>query len=200
MSTPKEFVSEGATRPVVVVGASAGAVEILRILLGGLPEAYPLSIVVVVHIPPDKKSVLAELFGSMCRLRAVEAEDKQQLEPGTVYFAPPDYHVLVEQDRRLSLSSEEPVNYSRPAIDVLFESAADALGSAAIGIILTGGNHDGARGLRAISESGGVTLIQSPDEAPVPTMPYAAQEAVPKARTMLVSEIVAYLRSLIEET
>ena len=114
------------TRPpeAVVIGASAGAVDALSVLLPALPADYPLAVAVVVHLPPDRKSVMAELFQTKCRVRVKEAEDKEPFAPGTVYFAPPDYHLLVEPDRRLSLSSEESVLYSRPSIDVLFESAA----------------------------------------------------------------------------
>ena len=180
----------------VVIGASAGAVDALSAILPALPAGYPLPVVVVVHVPPDKKSVMAELFRNKCRVDVREAEDKEPLAPGTVYFAPPDYHLLVEPDRRLSLSSEEPVHYSRPAIDVLFETAADAFGPAAVGVLLTGASADGARGLRAICAVGGAAVVQHPDEAAVPTMPRAGIAACPQAAVMNLEQIAAHLRDL----
>ena len=121
----------------IVIGASAGAIQALSRILPALPEGYPIPVLVVVHIPADRSDLLASLFQAKCRLAVKEAEDKEPIRAGTIYFAPPDYHVLVEQDRRLSLSSDEPVSYSRPAVDVLFETAADAYGPGLIGDIDT---------------------------------------------------------------
>ena len=137
----------------VVIGASAGALEALSSLLPALPSDYRLPILIVVHLPPDKTSLLAELLRARCAIRVREAEDKEPIEPGVVYFAPPDYHLLVEQDRRLSLSDDEPVLFSRPSIDVLFESAADAYGGGLIGVVLTGANSDGANGPQGCGRS-----------------------------------------------
>ncbi len=111
-----------------------------------------------------------------------EADDKELIKGSTVYFAPPDYHLLVETDGRMSLSSEEPVSYSRPSIDVLFESAAEAYGPGLVGIILTGANRDGAQGLRAICDAGGTAVVQDPDLAQARDMPLAALDAAPKRR------------------
>jgi two-component system chemotaxis response regulator CheB len=180
----------------VVVGASAGAVEALSALLPALPEGYRLPVVVVVHIPPDKTSVMAELFRGKCRVNVCEAGDKEPLVAGAVYFAPPDYHLLVEPNRRLSLSSEEPVHFSRPSIDVLFESAADAVGAGVVGVVLTGANADGARGLKAICDAGGLALAQRPEEAHVATMPKAALAACPAAEPLGLAEIAARLVEL----
>jgi two-component system chemotaxis response regulator CheB len=177
----------------IVVGASAGAVEALSAILPTLAAGYPLPVMIVVHLPAGQKSALAELLRARCRLDVHEAEDKEPIRPGTVYFAPPDYHLLVEADRRLSLSSEEPVHYSRPSIGVLFETAADAYESQLVGIILTGANGDGARGLRAIRDAGGTALVQRPDLAYAPAMPRAAIEACPDARALGLDEIAAYL-------
>ena len=109
-----------------MIGGSAGAFEALSALLPGLAAHYSIPILIVVHLPPNRRSLFAELFRARCAIQVREAEDKELIEPGVAYFAPPDYHLLVEADRRLSLSGEEPVLYSRPSIDVLFESAADA--------------------------------------------------------------------------
>lgn len=112
----------GPRHEAVVVGASAGAVDALSALLPGLSPDYPLPIMVVVHVPPEKTSLLVDLFRAKCRVQVREADDKELIKGSTIYFAPPDYHLLVETDGRMSLSSEEPVSYSRPSIDVLFES------------------------------------------------------------------------------
>lgn len=180
----------------IVIGASAGAFEALSALLPGLAADYPLPIMIVVHLPPDKTSLLAELFRARCKIHVREAEDKEPIEPGVAYFAPPDYHLLVETDRRLSLSGEEPVLYSRPSIDVLFESAADAYGGSLIGVLLTGANSDGANGLKTVVEAGGVAIVQSPKGAYATAMPEAAIAACPTARILSLNEIALYLREV----
>jgi two-component system, chemotaxis family, protein-glutamate methylesterase/glutaminase len=180
----------------VVIGASAGALEALSVILPALPAHFKLPVMVVVHVPADKPSVLAELFGAKCRIPVREAEDKEPIVGGTVYFAPPDYHLLVEVDKSLSLSSDEPVLFSRPSIDVLFESAADAYGSALIAIVLTGANQDGAKGMYAVAEAGGTALVQSPASAFASIMPEAVIETCPDARVMSLSAIAAYLQGV----
>ena len=180
----------------VVIGASAGALEALSVILPALPAGFRLPLIVVVHVPPDKRSMLAELFQAKCQIPVREAEDKEPINPGTVYFAPSDYHLLVETEKSLSLSSDEPVLFSRPSIDVLFESAADAYGSALMAIILTGANQDGAKGMKAVAEAGGVTLVQDPDGAFASAMPEAAIEMCPGARVMSLDAITAYLQEV----
>lgn len=179
----------------VVIGTSAGAVEALLQLLPHLPAAFPVPVLIVVHLPPDHSSALVDLFAAKCAIAVKEAEDKEDLVPGTVYFAPPNYHLLVEPDFRVSLSSDEPVLYSRPAIDVLFESAADAWGDSLVGIILSGANNDGAKGLQCIGVSGGAALVQLPETASVPVMPRAALAACPEARALTLAEILLFLKS-----
>ena len=165
-------------RPVkaVVIGASAGGVEALLTIFAGLKSGYRLPIIVVLHLPDERRSQLAEVFARRVALPVREAQDKQPIVPGTLYFAAPGYHVSVEHDLSLSLSQEEPVHYSRPAIDYLFESAADVYQQRLAAILLTGANQDGARGLSQVKQSGGLTIIQDPDEAQVATMPRAALE------------------------
>jgi two-component system, chemotaxis family, protein-glutamate methylesterase/glutaminase len=180
----------------IVIGASAGALEALSVILPALPKGFTLPLIVVVHVPPDRRSVLTELFREKCRISVKEAEDKEPIEGGAVYFAPPDYHVLIEADKSLSLSSDEPVLFSRPSIDVLFESAADAYGPGLIGIILTGANQDGAKGLSAIVQAGGIALVQAPDSASASAMPEAAIKMCPSARVMALGAIAAYLQTL----
>ena len=131
----------------VVIGASAGAVQALARILPALPADYPLPVLVVVHVPADRDNMLVPHFAATCRIAVREAEDKEAIRAGTVYFAPSDYHMLVEPDRTISLSLDPLVHYSRPSIDVLFDSAADAYGPALAGVVLTGANDDGAAGL-----------------------------------------------------
>ena len=180
----------------VIIGASAGAVEALSAILPSLPAGFDLPIVVVVHVPSGRRSIMAELFQAKCQLAVREAEDKEPLAGGTVYFAPPDYHLLIEADRSLSLSNDEPVLFSRPSIDVLFESAADAYGPELIAIVLTGANQDGARGLRAVAEAGGIVIVQDPDGAFASAMPQAALEMCPDARVMPLPAIAEYLKEV----
>jgi two-component system chemotaxis response regulator CheB len=168
----------------IVIGASAGALETLSLILPALPAAYPLPVLIVVHLPPDKKSFMTELLQARCRVAVREAEDKAPISGGTVYFAPPDYHLLVENDRHLTLSDDEPVLYSRPSIDVLFESAAD---------VLSGANHDGANGLKAVAKAGGTVIVQNPDSAYASTMPEAARQACPGACLLTPNEIASFL-------
>jgi two-component system chemotaxis response regulator CheB len=184
------------TPKAIVIGASAGALDALSIILSALDETFKLPIFVVIHIPPDKKSVLAELFQAKCRIDVVQAEDKEPINGGTIYFAPPDYHLLVETNRTLSVSLDEPVLFSRPSIDVLFESAADAYGISLIGIVLTGANHDGAAGLRNVLAAGGTAIVQDPEGAFARAMPEAAIAMCPGAMIMTLDEIAAYLKEV----
>jgi two-component system, chemotaxis family, protein-glutamate methylesterase/glutaminase len=186
----------GTSAEAIAIGASAGALEALSVILPSLPAAYGLPVFVVVHVPPDKKSILAELFQAKCSIKVHEAEDKEPISGGTVYFAPPDYHLLVETDRSLSLSNDEPVLYSRPSVDVLFESAADAYGQGLIAIVLTGANPDGAKGLRAVAEAGGTVIVQSPEGAYASAMPQAAIAQCPDAHVKSLKEIAAYLQDI----
>jgi len=159
---------------VVVMGGSAGALLALGSILPALPADFPLPIALVLHVPPTKPSYLVEALRQECALRIKEAEDKEPLMPATLYVAPPNYHLLIEKRRWFSLSADELVHFSRPSIDVLFESAADAFGSATLGLLLTGANEDGALGIARIGEVGGITVVQSPETASMPTMPEAA--------------------------
>jgi two-component system chemotaxis response regulator CheB len=180
----------------VAIGASAGGVQALLHILPALPADAPFPVLVVVHVPPDRSNALVPLFKSKCLVTVKEAEDKEPTVPGVVYFAPSDYHLLVEADGSLSLSSDELVNHSRPSIDVLLESCADAFGATAAGVILTGANEDGAVGLRAVADAGGVAIAEDPAEAFASTMPAAALRACPSARPMTLDAIKSYILSL----
>ncbi len=158
----------------IAIGASAGGVDALLRILGGLPANYRLPIFVVLHMRDDRESRLAEVFEQHVRIPVRQAKDKEEIEAGVLYFAVPGYHLSVEQDRSFSLSGEDPVHYSRPAIDILMSSAADVYGSTLAGVLLTGANHDGAQGLISIHQAGGLTVVQDPQEAQISTMPRAA--------------------------
>jgi two-component system chemotaxis response regulator CheB len=157
----------------VAIGASAGGIDALFTLLGGLPVGHA-PIAIVLHLPPDHESRLVEVFGHRLVQSVEEAQPRAPLREGTVYFAPPGYHLLVEGDRTFSLSCDPPVHFSRPSIDVLLQSCAEAYGPALAAFVLTGANEDGARGLAHVKACGGLTAVQEPAEAAHATMPLAA--------------------------
>jgi len=158
----------------VAIGASAGGIDALFTLLDGLEPPVNAAIVVVLHLPEDHESQLVSVFSNRMRVPVREAESRAPVAPGTLYFAPPGYHLLVEAERSFSHSCDPPVLFSRPSIDVLLESCAEVYGEGLVGIILTGANEDGARGLARVRALGGLTAVQEPAEAAHPTMPAAA--------------------------
>jgi two-component system, chemotaxis family, protein-glutamate methylesterase/glutaminase len=180
---------------VVGIGTSWGGLAAMTKLLGGLPGDFSLPVVVVQHRGKDSDRLLSELLQDATDLRVCEAEDKEPLEPGTVHIAPANYHVLVDAGY-LSLTVEDPVRFSRPSIDVMFSSAADTYGSAAIGVVLTGANEDGSRGLSHIVRRGGRALVQDPRTAEIPIMPVAALKAVPSAEVLPLDKLAARLIEL----
>lgn len=180
----------------VVIGASAGGVEVLSVLLPALPDTLRAPVFVVVHQPPDRRSVLTEIFRRKCVLPVREAEDKEPVEPGTVYFAPPNYHLLIDRGPSLALSIDELVQFSRPSIDVLFQSAAEVYGRRLLGVILTGWNEDGASGLLSVRHARGVTVVQDPATAEAPVMPQAACRRCEPDFVLAPPAIAELLRSL----
>ena len=158
----------------IAVGASAGGVEALLAILSALPASFAIPIVVVLHQAEDRDSVLADVFAGRSKLPVRQAADKEAMAAGTLYFAPPGYHLLLEADCSFSLSCDAPEHFSRPSIDVFFESAADALRSGLAAVLLTGANADGAAGLARAGRLGGLTVVQEPMEASNPEMPQAA--------------------------
>jgi len=179
------------------MGASAGAIETLSALLPELPPDFSAPLVIVVHLPQGRPSMLAGLFSIRCRLAVTEAEDKERLDPGVVYFAPPGYHVLVERDASLSLDCDEPVNFSRPSIDVLFQSAAMAFGPRVAAVLLTGASRDGAEGLAVVKSTGGITIVQTPESAPSDVMPRAGIAAANPDYVLPPREIAELLSRLV---
>lgn len=158
----------------VAIGASAGGLAAVGTLLAALPPDFASAVLVVVHLQPRRPSLLAKLFGRRCALEVREVDDKEPLVGGVVYVAPPDYHLMVERERILALSCDPPVHFSRPSINVLFESVAASLGARSLGVLLTGASSDGAYGLQRIAEAGGLTAVEDPDTAFASTMPRAA--------------------------
>jgi two-component system chemotaxis response regulator CheB len=183
-------------RKLVVIGVSAGGTTAMKTLFGALPGDFPLPIVLVHHVMAGARDTMAGLLAKGSALRIKEAEEGEHLEKGTVYIAPPNYHLLVEEDATLSLSTDAPVSFARPSIDVLFESAALAFRSGVIGVILTGANSDGAAGLRAIKARGGLAVVQDPSDAEIDSMPRAALDAVAADHVCTLAALDALLQAL----
>jgi two-component system, chemotaxis family, protein-glutamate methylesterase/glutaminase len=179
----------------VVIGTSAGGIEALGTLLPPLPAACHFPCVIVLHMPPRERSPVVEVFAHRCAVAVREAADKDPVEGGVAWFAPPDYHLMIETDRTFALSTEAPVNFSRPSIDVLFESAARAYGRALLAIVLTGASADGAEGAAAVCAAGGVLVVQDPASAEMPLMPSAAQNLARPHAVGSLGEIATLLRT-----
>lgn len=176
----------------VVVGASWGGLQALRWLLEGLPGDFPTPLVVAQHRANDSSDVMVRMLRGHSSLAISEASDKDAIEPGHVYIAPPDYHLLIEPGS-FALSTDEFVHHSRPSIDVAFESAADAYAERLVGVILTGANTDGSAGLKRIRDEGGVTVVQDPATAARPEMPSAAMAAVRGVKVLPLRKIAPFL-------
>jgi two-component system, chemotaxis family, protein-glutamate methylesterase/glutaminase len=180
----------------VVVGASAGGLSALVNIFEGLPVNYVLPVIVVQHRAKDQRDLLEDVLQSKCRIKIKQADEKEKIEPGIIYIAPPDYHLLVERDYTFSLSSDEPVNFSRPSIDVTFESAANVYKTGLTGLILTGANKDGTAGIAAIRQMGGITIVQDPREAHYSFMPASAIATQLVNHIMPLAQIQDYLLKL----
>jgi two-component system, chemotaxis family, protein-glutamate methylesterase/glutaminase len=181
---------------VVVIGASLGGFDAVRLLLGGLPAGFPAPIVLVQHRMSDSDGLLVELLGAESLLPVSEPEDKDPILPGHVYLAPSDYHLLVERGF-FSLSMEDPVHHARPSIDVLFQSAADSYGPSTIAVVLTGSNRDGASGAREVKKAGGRVLVQDPRTALSRIAPDAAMECTPVDSVVALPHIAERLACMV---
>ena len=184
----------------VAVGTSLGGLNALIELLKALPATLRVPVVVVQHRSPAADGGLAVLLQEHTSLLVEEAEDKQPMSSGTVYLAPPDYHLLIEECGVLALSTDAPVRSARPSIDVLFETAADAYGPALVGVLLTGASADGAEGLAAIKARGGRAIVQDPATAECRTMPAAGISATTVDYVLPLAAIGGHLVSLVEGT
>ena len=183
----------------VAIGASAGGMKALNEIFRWLPAEFPAVILVVIHMHPHSDSApMVYYFSRQSPLRFKVADEKEVVEPGTAYLAPANYHLLVETDRHLALSIDAKVNFSRPSIDVLFESAAEADGEELIGLVLTGGSKDGAAGLKRISDCGGYTIVQDPETADAFLMPQSALHECPESLVMAPAAIGRMLRDAVQ--
>ena len=189
-----------ATLKAIVIGTSAGGVEALTRILPALPANMPVAILIVVHIPRERPSLLTDIFRQKCAMRVEETVDKATIEPGRIYFAPPDYHMLVDKGPQIALSVDDVVQFSRPSIDVLFESAADVYVKHLLGILLTGGNEDGASGLAYIAQCGGTTVLQDPAEAVASAMPEGALKLMTPTHMLRLDGIAALLMTIATKT
>jgi two-component system chemotaxis response regulator CheB len=180
----------------VAIGASAGGVQALSELLPALSRESQAAVFVVLHLPRDRPSLLVDVFSQKCALAVREAEDKEPVIPGTVYFAPPNYHLLVDAGPQLALSADDLVNHSRPSIDVLFDSAAQVYREHLLGIILSGANEDGAEGLAAVHDAGGLTVVQEPQTAQSSAMILSALERRPADLVLDLAGIAGLLQRL----
>lgn len=187
------------TYKAIVIGTSAGGLFVLSSLLEPLPANYPVPILVVQHRIKDERDLLEEILQSKCRIKIKQADEKDDIERGAVYIAPPDYHMLVEADETISLSVDEAVHYSRPSIDVLFETAAVTFREKLVGIILTGANDDGAAGISAIAKYGGLTIAQQPAEAEFAFMPQSAIATGKVKHCWPLKEIKEFLLTIAHE-
>lgn len=184
----------------VVIGASAGGTRALQQILPRLPADFPVPIVIAQHLHPLQDGAAIIHFNGGCRLNVKDADEKETLRAGFVYFAPPNYHLLLETDHSFSLSIDPRVNFTRPSVDVLFESASDAFGARLIGIVLSGANHDGAAGLAYIKRRGGLTVAQDPADAEFSFMPAAAIEQADPQYVLPAGAIAALLIDILCQT
>ena len=178
-----------------VIGVSAGGLKALEKVLTKLSADFSLGVMVVQHTTADSDDFLARHLDRLCRVTVIQAEEKAAVKPGVVHLAPPNYHLLVELDLSLSLSVDAPVNFARPSIDVLFESAAEAYGKHLVGVILTGSNSDGSKGLLAVKNAGGLTLVQDPATAEASTMPASALKMVSPHHVLSLEKIGSFLEN-----
>ncbi len=165
----------------------------MKIIFSLLPKEFDTPIIIVQHVSPRSENVWIQLLNNKSNLHIKEADEKEKIERGYVYIAPPNYHLLIEKDKTFSLTIDERVNYARPSIDVLFESAADAYNTSLIGVVLTGSNNDGAKGIKRIQDCGGLTIIQNPDTAESAYMPASAIAAIRPDYILHLNEIVDLL-------
>ena len=192
----KETVSYSA----VVIGTSAGGLAALQILFKQVDKKFALPIIVVQHLYPESDDFLAQNLNLICKLPVKEAAEKEMIRPGEVFISPANYHLLIEDDHTFSLNIDPKVNYCRPSIDVLFESAAQVYTNQLIGVLLTGANNDGAKGLKRIKEMGGITIAQDPQTAEIPAMPLSAIKLFPVDFILPLQQIYAKIKILSESS
>jgi two-component system chemotaxis response regulator CheB len=180
----------------IVMGVSAGGMSALSTVLSRLPADFALPIIIVQHMDPNSRDYLPDHLDRECNIQVKEAEDKENIMSGVAYIAPPNYHLLLEEDRTFSLSVDDAVNYSRPSIDVMFETAVDVYKEKLVGVVLTGANADGSKGLTKIKAMGGLAVVQDPATAHVDYMPKAAIASTKVDHILPLEEISSLLMEL----
>ena len=179
---------------IIVIGASAGGMNALQEILKCFDKSFPIPIVIVQHLHPQADDFIARHLNTKCQLQVKESQNKGKIRPYNVYLAVSNYHLLIEENKTFSFSADARVNYCRPSIDVLFESAADVYGSKLIGIILTGANNDGALGMMEIKKKGGMTIVQDPDTAEVEIMPMSVLKLINADYVLPIEKIGPFLQ------
>jgi len=183
----------------VVIGSSAGGLNALKVIFSQLEPKFGIPVIMVQHISPDAENYLIHILNALKNIPVKEADEKEMPVKGMAYVAPPNYHLLIEPDQTFTLTVDERVNYARPSIDVLFETAAEAYREGLIGIILTGANSDGSKGLKKIRDLGGLTIVEDPETAEVKSMPRAALHSTPADHVLPLEKIAPLLNSLVED-
>lgn len=183
-------------KQLILIGGSAGSLDVLLQLLPALKASFSIPIVIVLHRKPASDTTLTSLLATRSPLHVKEVEEKEFITAGTIYIAPPDYHLLIEKDHSFSLDDSEKVNYSRPSIDVSFQSAADVFGPELLCILLSGANSDGTEGFRYVRQKGGMTIAQDPSSADVAYMPQQAILSHMACEVMDVPALIQFLNEL----
>ena len=191
-----DYITKSHKYKVIVIGVSAGGIKALKTILSVLPSKFALSVIIVMHRHKDTDGYLERLLDNECKMRVKQADEKEEIKAGVVYVAPPNYHLLIEDDGTFSMSVAGAVNYARPSVDVVFESAAEVYGKGLIGVVLTGANKDGSQGLKKIKEAGGLAIVQIPETSEVSDMPRAAIAVVKPDYVLSLEEIGPLLRKL----
>jgi two-component system chemotaxis response regulator CheB len=182
----------------IVIGTSSGGMKAIKFLSSALPAVFGIPIIMVLHIGARSGNEWINFFNAECKFKLKEADEKEKIAPGNIYVAPANYHLLIEKDETLSLTIDEKVNYARPSIDILFESAALAYGNRLIGIVLTGANSDGAVGIKKIKEYGGLTIVQDPETAEAKCMPESSISSIVPDHILSLEGIVNLLIEISE--
>ncbi len=194
-----DYITKSRKYKVIVIGVSTGGIKALKTILSVLPSEFALSVIIAMHRHKDTDGYLERSLDKECKMHVKQADEKEEIKAGVVYVAPPNYHLLIEDDRTFSMSVEGAVNYARPSVDVVFESAAEVYGEGLIGVVLTGANKDGSLGLKKIKEAGGLAIVQTPETSEVADMPRAAIAAVNPDYVLPLEKIGTLLRKLESE-
>lgn len=195
----ESFLSKKQSKAAVTIGSSAGGLVALRIILTQLPADFPLPIFIVQHLDPHSDNFMAKYFNELCKIEVKEADEKEKALPGVAYISPANYHMLIEKNGTISFTVDSKVNYARPSVDVLFESAADVYKENLIGVILTGANRDGSQGLKKIVDNGGIAIVQDPNTAEADSMPRSAIKLTKVNYVLPLEEIGLKLIELVKK-